>query len=69
MVVVWAEPDTWRPFLIDIILLISDFVQEMTILCRIHKIGSSINMSFRVLEHIIVDVQLVSEEISQKYKT
>ena len=69
MVVVWAEPDTWRPFLIDIILLISDFVQEMAVLRRIHKIGSSINMSFRVLEHIIVDVELVSEEINQKHET
>lgn len=69
MVVVWAEPDTWRPFLIDIILLISDFVQEMAVLGRIHKIGSSINMSFRVLEHIIVDVELVSEEINQKHET
>ena len=68
MVVIWTEPDTWRPFLIDIILLISDFVQEVAVLRGIHKIGPSVNMSFWVLEHIIVDVQLVSQEINQKHK-
>lgn len=41
----------------------------MPIFCGINKVRPSIDVGFWVLEHIVVDIELIDQKIYQKYKT